>query len=246
MRTFGLIGYPLKHSFSPGYFKNKFEKEGILNSEYRLFEITGIDELENLINNHMPLGLNVTIPYKQQVIAYLDELSPEAKKIGAVNTIKIVDGIAKGYNTDIFGFQESLTSLFGDVKPNAALVLGTGGAAQAVQYVLEELDIMYHNVSRRQGFVNYEDLDKALITKHQLIINTTPLGTYPNADNCPHIPYEFLSTDHILYDLVYNPAETLFMRKGKMKGAKVKNGLEMLHLQAEKAWEIWNEELPVF
>ena len=241
MRTFGLIGKSLNYSFSPGYFKSKFEREGILNSEYCLFELSDIDEITKLLEERKPIGLNVTIPYKKKIIEFLDDLSPEAKRIGAVNTITFKDGITKGYNTDIFGFHESLINFCGDTKPKAALVLGTGGAAKAVQYVLEELDIVYHNVSRRQGYVNYEDLDRALMKKHLLIINTTPLGTYPKVWNCPNIPYEYLQHDHLLFDLVYNPEETLFMKKGKDAGARVVNGLEMLHHQAEKAWEIWNE-----
>ncbi len=240
MRTYGLIGYPLTHSFSPGYFKLKFEKEGILNSEYKAFELEVIDDLEELISNHSPRGLNVTIPYKKAVIDFLDELSPEAKRIGAVNTIKIDGDLRIGYNTDIYGFQESLERFIGDEKPEDALVLGTGGAAQAIQYVLEELDICYHNVSRRSGYLNYGDLDEPMMKKHQLIINTTPLGTYPNTLAFPDIPYEYLSKDHFLYDLVYNPAATEFMKRGKSADARVKNGLDMLYLQAEKSWDIWN------
>jgi shikimate dehydrogenase len=240
MRTFGLIGYPLTHSFSPGYFKEKFKKEGVLNSEYEAFELKSIGDIDILISERDPLGLNVTIPYKKGVIAFLDELSPEAKRIGAVNTIKIENDIRKGYNTDIYGFQTSLLNFLGDQKPTNALILGTGGAAQAVQYVLEELDICYHNVSRQMGFLNYEDLDEAIIKKHTLLVNTTPLGTYPKTNTFPDIPYRYLTNQHYLYDLVYNPSETLFMKKGKQMGAKVKNGLDMLHLQAEKSWEIWN------
>jgi len=241
MRTFGLIGYPLTHSFSPGYFKEKFEKEGILNSEYCLFPLENIDEIVSLVEEKQPAGLNVTIPYKEKIISYLDELSPEAKKVGAINTIKFRDGRSEGHNTDIYGFEVSLKGLYGDNKPDDALILGTGGAAKAVQYVLEELDIMYHNVSRRHSYVGYEDLDQGIMKSHHLIINTTPLGMRPNFDNCPKIPYEYLTEDHLLFDLIYNPEKTLFMKKGEAQGARVKNGLEMLHLQAEKSWEIWNE-----
>lgn len=243
MRTFGLIGYPLKHSFSPGYFKRKFKEESIINSEYRLFEISSIEKIENIIEKYDPAGLNVTIPYKEMVLDYLDELSPSAKRIGAVNTIKFTDGLRKGFNTDIYGFEKTLVEIYGEEKPKAALILGTGGAAKAVQYVLEELDIVYHNISRRQGYLNYEDIDKGLMEAHHLLINTTPLGTYPNVNNSPNIPYDFIDERHILYDLVYNPELTLFLKHGKSRGAKIKNGLEMLHLQAEKAWEIWNDHL---
>ncbi|MEE9372439.1 MAG: shikimate dehydrogenase [Saprospiraceae bacterium] len=240
MRTFGLIGYPLTHSFSPRYFKDKFKKEGVLNSEYKTFELNSINDFENLLIKTNPVGLNVTIPYKKDIIALLDHLSPEAKRIGAVNTIKIENDIRTGYNTDIYGFQHSLLNLVGNNIPKNALILGTGGAAQAIQYVLEELDICYHNVSRKLGFLKYSDLDEAIIKSHALIINTTPLGTYPKSKTYPKIPYDFITKDHVLHDLVYNPPVTEFMKRGKKAGAKVKNGLEMLHLQAEKAWEIWN------
>ncbi len=241
MRTFGLIGYPLKHSFSPEYFMKKFVKEGIINSEYCLFELENMEHIIDLVEAKKPSGLNVTIPYKEQVLPYMDELSQEAKKTGAVNTIKFRGEICIGYNTDIYGFEVSLRQLYGRNKPVNALILGTGGAAKAVQYVLEEHNIMYQNVSRRQGYLNYEDLDVGLINAHLLIINTTPLGTYPNVNNCPRIPYHFLTKRHLLYDLVYNPQETLFLKQGEARGAKTMNGLNMLHLQAEKAWEIWND-----
>ena len=241
MRTFGLIGFPLKHSFSPGYFKSKFQLEGILNSEYRLFPLSNIDEIVDLVEEKQPLGLNVTIPYKEQVIPYIDNLSPDAKMIGAVNTIKFRADRSEGYNTDTYGFEVSLKAFYGKNKPKNALILGTGGASKAVQFVLEELDIMYHNVSRRQGYFGYEDLDEGIIKAHQLIINTTPLGMNPNNEMCPKIPYQYLTKDHLLYDLVYNPEKTQFMKLGEAQGSKVKNGLEMLHLQAEKSWEIWND-----
>jgi shikimate dehydrogenase len=241
MRTFGLIGYPLKHSFSPQYFKNKFKEEGILNSEYCLFELDDVSKVVELVESVKPAGLNVTIPYKEMILPYLDELSPAAKKIGAVNTIKFNEDYGVGYNTDVYGFEISLKELYGENKPENALILGTGGAAKAVQYVLEELDIVYHNVSRRQGFMNYEDIDQKLIEVHTLIVNTTPLGTFPDINNAPKIPYKYLTDQHLLYDLVYNPDKSLFMKQGEAYGARVKNGLEMLQLQAEKAWEIWNQ-----
>jgi len=243
MRTFGLIGFPLTHSFSPRYFKEKFEKEGIEGAEYLPFQLDEIEDFEKLVEKRNPVGINVTIPYKKQVIDHLDELSPEAKRIGAVNTITFIDGHRKGHNTDIYGFHYSLLELLDGAQITDALVLGTGGAAQAVQYVLEEMNICYHNVSRRAEFLNYEDLNEEIIKKHKLIINTTPLGTYPKQDGYPNIPYEYLSDQHYLYDLVYNPPVTRFMQKGMDQGAKAMNGLKMLHLQAERAWEIWNEEI---
>ena len=240
MRTFGLIGYPLKHSFSPKHFKNKFETENITDSEYHLFELENIEELESLIEDKMPIGINVTIPYKKEVLPYLTEISPAAQKMGAVNTIKIIGDKRIGYNTDVYGFEHSLKDLYGGEKPEKALILGTGGAAQAVQFVLDKLCIDYKNVSRREGYLNYADLNKEAMAAHQLIVNTTPLGTYPNIDNCPDIPYHLLTDNHMLYDLVYNPSETKFMSLGLKQGAKVKNGLQMLQLQAEESWRIWH------
>jgi len=246
MKIYGLIGYPLSHSFSAGYFKKKFEKENINDSEYRNFEIPSIDLLPEIIKNNSDLiGLNVTIPYKEQVLPYLDEIDEAAKEIGAVNTIKIFrkgDKITlKGYNTDVYGFKETLKPL---LKNNhlKALILGTGGAAKAVEYVLKNigLDVLY--ISRNPEKPNersYQELNEIAIKNFPVIVNSSPIGMYPNIDSCPDIPYQFITSNNLLYDLIYNPSETLFLRKGKEKGALIQNGLPMLELQAEKAYEIW-------
>jgi len=240
MRKFGLIGYPLKHSFSPGYFSEKFKKENISDARYDLYPIEEVKEVKALLDGNIT-GLNVTIPYKKSVIPFLNELDPISKSVGAVNTIKIENGKTKGYNTDVFGFEHSLVKCFGAPAPKKALILGNGGATKAVQYVLDKLSIDYQIVSRKGGFLNYGALNEEIISSHTLIINTTPLGMSPTLDTCPDIPYEHISDNHILYDLVYNPEKTLFLQKGAANGATIKNGLEMLHLQAEKSWEYWNE-----
>ncbi|QJB33578.1 shikimate dehydrogenase [Chitinophaga oryzae] len=243
MKTYGLIGYPLSHSFSKGFFTRKFEEENIAGCQYETFPIPAITELPALLAQHPDLcGLNVTIPYKEQVIPYLDELSDAAANIGAVNCIRLKDGKKKGFNTDVIGFRHSLQPLL-QPHHNRALVLGTGGAAKAVMYALQEMDIPYTVASRTPGndTVAYKSLDQAAMEAHTLIVNTTPLGMYPNVDACPDIPYAFISSRHLLYDLVYNPAETLFLQKGAAQGAVIKNGHEMLILQAEASWDIWNE-----
>jgi shikimate dehydrogenase len=243
MKVYGLIGYPLSHSFSKGFFAEKFAREGIKECMYESFPIPGIEELPALIAQHPDLqGLNVTIPYKEAVMSYLDELSPAAAQIRAVNCIRFKDGRKTGYNTDAIGFRRSLGPLLKS-HHNKALVLGTGGAAKAVQYVLESLNIPYKLVSRQAGAdsLTYEQLDAAIMASHTLIINTTPLGMYPNVDAAPALPYEQLTDRHLLYDLIYNPAVTTFLQKGADKGATIKNGHEMLILQAEASWEIWNE-----
>lgn len=242
MNLFGLIGYPLSHSFSKKYFTDKFNKEGINDCKYELFEIESADQLNNIVyENKNLMGLNVTIPHKEAVIRHLDIIDPAAKKIGAVNVIKIQHGQLLGFNSDYFGFKISLTNLIKADRPKA-LVLGTGGASKAVCEALEDLEITYRLVSRKgnQRVYSYEDLTHEILVDHRLIINTSPIGMHPNIDQAPLITYDALGTDHYLFDLVYNPEETLFMKLGKEQGAKVKNGLEMLHIQAEKAWEIWN------
>jgi len=248
MNRYGLIGYPLTHSFSKRYFTEKFEREHISDSAYDLFELPHIQAFPQLISSTSGLrGLNVTIPHKQAVIPFLDELDPQsAGRIGAVNTIKIqADGRLTGYNTDYYGFRQSLeawlTSLNLVAPTLRALVLGNGGAAKAVRAALDDLAIAYHLVSRTPSAdaLAYEDLSPAILDEHQLIINTSPVGTYPNVDECPRLPYGLLTTRHLLYDLVYNPAETRFLRQGHERGAAIHNGLAMLQLQAEKAWEIW-------
>lgn len=245
-KLYGLIGKTLKHSFSQKYFRQKFIKENIGSSDYLLFELESIHEFPSLLANNPDLrGLNVTIPYKLEVMQFLDEIDSKSKEIGAVNTIKFFDDKIIGYNTDYLGFKQSLLDwILPPYHQYKALVLGTGGASKAVIAALQDLNISYQYVSRTadQFAVSYQDLQSknAILQEHQLIINTTPLGTSPNIDEAPPIPYEALSNQHFLYDLVYNPAETLFIKLGKEKGAKTKNGLEMLELQAEKAWEIWN------
>ncbi|WP_428655302.1 shikimate dehydrogenase family protein [Runella sp.] len=251
MRVFALIGYPLTHSFSKKYFTEKFENEGIENSCYELLELPDYQNFPELIKAHSDLsGLNVTIPHKQNIIPFLDELdAASAERIGAVNTIKFLpDGKLKGYNTDYYGFRISLEKWLADLTiiPSTlkALVLGNGGAAKAVLATLKDLHIDHKIVSRQPGnhedAISYDDLTADIIAEHLLIINTSPVGTYPKIEECPAIPYALVSQQHLLYDLVYNPAETLFLKKGKKQGAQTHNGLPMLQLQAEKAWEIWN------
>lgn len=245
----GLIGYPLSHSFSKKYFADKFEKEQIEGYNYELFPLEKIGDLSDLLDAHSNLlGINITIPYKREALPFLDAIDEEAEKVGAINTIKIKNGQLKGYNTDIYGFEISLKKLIATAtlpfNQMNALVLGTGGAAQAVIYVLDKLGINYQLVSRSkgEGRITYQDIDKKCLEKHQILINTTPLGTFPNIKSAPNLPYQYLSNQHFLYDLVYNPEVTEFLNRGLIKGAKIRNGLEMLHLQAEKSWSIWTEE----
>lgn len=248
MKTFGLIGYPLGHSFSRKFFTEKFLTEGLSDHEYLNFEIDTIEKFPALFNTHPSLmGLNCTIPYKQQVMSYLDEIDVEAEKVGAVNTIKIIrekSGIKlKGFNTDIIGFERSLKPMLNE-NHRKALILGTGGASKAVKYILSKLGIDYLSASIEDPLLNneirYHQIDEKLIAERLIVINATPLGTFPNIESCPDIPYNAITSGHVLFDLVYNPDETLFMKKGRENGAAVKNGLEMLHGQAIAAWEIWN------
>ncbi len=246
-KLYGLIGKTLHHSFSQRYFREKFLKENIADTDYLLFELATIDELPNVFTKHPALGgLNVTIPYKLEVISFLDAIDPVAEEIGAVNTIKIeAAGKKIGFNTDYTGFKVSLENwIHKPLSDYKALVLGTGGASKAVVAALNSLGIDYKYVSRTASERTYDYLQLAarpeIVREHRLIINTTPLGTSPNVNAAPDLPYEMITDQHYLYDLVYNPAETLFLKKGKAKGANIKNGLEMLELQAEKAWEIWN------
>lgn len=243
--VYGLIGYPLTHSFSRNYFNDKFQAESI-NAEYINFEIPDIGDLMEVIaENPLLNGLNVTIPYKEQVIPYLDEIDPVAARIGAVNVIKITrkdDNVKlKGYNSDVIGFGDSISPLLTPDR-DRALVLGTGGASKAVAVALEDLNVAPLFVSRTPGpgRITYADLDMSIMDSHKVIVNTTPLGMYPHTDECPDIPYEMLTPQHLCYDLLYNPDITLFMRKAKAEGAEVKNGLEMLLLQAFVSWQIWN------
>lgn len=238
---YGIIGYPLLQTFSPDYFMQKFGQLG-LQASYRKFPLAHISELKTLLLQEPALkGLNVTIPHKETVIPLLDELDDTARAIGAVNTIRISDGRLKGFNTDITGFSNSLRPLL-HPQHTRALVLGTGGSSKAVVYALQQLGIPYQLVSRQAAGdrISYEQLDLAQVAAHKLIINTTPLGMAPHTAGCADIPYDGIGPGHLLYDLVYNPAETLFLEKGKARGAAIKNGYEMLTGQADAAWEIWN------
>ena len=245
MKTYGILGNPLRHSFSKQYFTDMFNNEKI-DAQFLNFELPSIEKILDVIPNNPTLtGLCVTIPYKQDVMAYLDEVDPLAKRIGAVNSIQfsLQNGKThlKGYNTDIYGFMESLKPFLNGTKLKA-LILGTGGVSKAVATGLEEMDIPYRFVSRiaTENNLSYEMLTSEIMEDYHLIVNCTPLGTFPKNDTCPNIPYQLLSKEHFLYDVVYNPAETLFMSKGIEQGAKVHNGLRMLHLQAERNWDIWN------
>lgn len=242
MRRFGLIGRNISYSFSPRYFREKFEREGIQDTVYEVFDLPDLKRFPRLLEKYPDLkGLNVTIPYKEEIIPYLHELDPEARHIGAVNTICFTGDRLLGYNTDVIGFKASLQPL---LKPGdrAALILGTGGASKAVAYGLEQLGITFRFVSRNPclGQFHYEGLEKEILEDHSILINCTPLGTYPDIGACPSIPYEALSESHLLYDLIYNPEQTEFLKRGSQIGARTKNGLEMLQLQADASWKLWN------
>ena len=244
MDKYGLIGYPLKHSFSQGYFNEKFNSEQI-DSEYINFEIAQITEFKQIIKNNPNLkGLNVTIPYKEKIIPYLDELSANAKEIGAVNVIKFIRNKGKlklaGHNSDIVGFKQSIEPLLKE-HHKKALILGTGGSAKAIYHGLRQLGLgaVFASRDKLKDVFLYKELDEKIMHECAVIVNCTPVGMFPNVDECPPIPYEYLTPQHLLYDLLYNPDETLFLKSGKSKGATVKNGLEMLLLQAFVSWEIW-------
>lgn len=243
MPNFGLIGKNISYSFSKSHFASKFENEE-LDYTYENFDLDDISQFPSLIKNHPELlGLNVTIPYKESIIPYLDELDPVAKEIEAVNTIKIgPEGKLKGYNTDYHGFEMSLFPLL-DPHHKMALLLGTGGASKAVAYALKQLNIPHEFVSREpspNAKYTYDTLTEDAIRMHQIIINCTPVGTHPNVNECPNIPYDAVSNQHLLYDLIYNPIQTKFLICGEIKGAIITNGFNMLELQAEKSWEIWS------
>lgn len=245
MQTYGLIGYPLGHSFSAGYFAEKFKTEGI-DAQYLNFEIPTADALRDVVRDNPTLvGLNVTIPHKQAVIPLLDSLSDEAHAIGAVNVIKIDrrDGLARlrGYNADVIGFTRSIRPLLGP-SHRAALVLGTGGASKAVVYGLRKLGLTTQYVSRTPhgDAIGYADLTPDVMSRHTVVVNCTPVGMFPHVEACPDLPYDLVTPGHLFYDLIYNPGETLFLRRAAERGAATKNGLEMLHLQAEASWEFWH------
>lgn len=246
MRTFGLIGFPLSHSFSKKFFTEKFEVEQIPNCKYELFPIEKAAEMMDLIKKDPLLcGLNVTIPHKVNVMPFLDEVDAAAKEIGAVNCISIDHSgnqpILKGYNTDVYGFEESLKPLL-EVQHQKALIFGNGGAAKAIKYVLNQLNIPFIVVVRNPSpdTILYSAVTEEILNEYSLLVNTTPLGMLPNLESFPPIPYQFLTPQHLVYDLVYNPEISAFLAKAKDQGAKIKNGLEMLNLQAERSWYIWN------
>jgi len=247
MNTYGLIGEHLSHSFSKKYFSKKFSTENIDNCEYLNFELERIQQIYDVIDKHRPKGFNVTIPYKESVISLLDEIDSEAKEIGAVNTIKVTynkEGICnlKGFNTDVYGFGQLIKPFFAS-HHERALILGTGGASKAVAHVLKKLGVNVLYVTRtpkESNHISYEELNENVLKFHPLIVNTTPLGTFPKEETFPNIPYQFLNDKSLLIDLVYNPEITAFMQKGLDNGAKCINGLTMLHQQAEKSWEIFN------
>ncbi|HET6540917.1 MAG TPA: shikimate dehydrogenase [Chryseolinea sp.] len=244
-KIFGLIGATVSHSFSKSYFDEKFFREGLRDYHYELFPLKNISDLEPLLKDTKGLtGLNVTIPYKEQVLKYLDEVDAFAKKVGAVNVIKIKDGKLKGYNTDSEAFYETIEKWLPKGQGIKALILGTGGSSKAVMEALKKLKIEFTLVSReaKKDMLTYKYLEKhpQTISESLLIVNTTPLGMSPNTETMPSIDFEHIGPDHFVYDLIYNPARTMFLQKAEMRGATIKNGLEMLHIQAEKSWVIWN------
>lgn len=264
MNRFGLIGHPLGHSFSQAYFTKKFAYEKI-DACYENFDLEDLREIRQLLNKHLDLqGFNITLPYKEAIIPYLDDIDETAKEVGAVNTVKVLPaGNLKGYNTDVIGIETTLklsvrgatkgtsvtpgggyvVPLWHLAKLSPALILGTGGASKAVQFVLKKNNIPYHLVSRNpeKGHFTYETMTPSVIKEHLLIINATPVGMAPNINEAPDIPYEAITSQHILFDLIYNPEETLFLKHGKEQGAQTINGITMLHAQAEASWKIWNQ-----
>ena len=237
MKTFGLIGKNLSHSFSSSYFNEKFFKERITNTEYLNFELNDISEFPQLIKKQNLSGINVTLPYKESIIPFLDELSENAKRIGSVNTIQISRGRIIGHNTDVIGFKQSITPLL--AGRNTALILGDGGAAKAVKFIFNQLNISHKTINRNSAF-DYSDITSEIIDFNTIIVNATPLGMIPEIKNYPQIPYELLTEKHLLFDLIYNPKETLFLKYGRANKACTINGLEMLQIQAETSWNIWN------
>jgi len=245
-RLYGLIGNPLGHSWSKQFFDRKFRVEAISDAEYRLFQLAAVHEITELVNSTPLLcGLNVTIPYKTKVIPLLDKLDPVAREVNAVNTIKIIRDTNRitmhGYNTDVYGFEESIKPML-QQHHKAAMILGTGGAARAAAWVLKKMEMDFIFVSRKpqnSSQIHYDSINMNLLEKFPVIVNATPVGMFPDTDGLPPLPYEHINPRHLLFDMVYNPAETLFLARGLQQKASVRNGLEMLQLQAEKAWEIW-------
>jgi len=245
-KRYGLVGKDIAYSFSRSYFAEKFQKEDISDCTYENFDLESIEDIQTILNSENLNGLNVTIPYKEAIIPYVDQLSEDAKIIGAVNTVRILaDGATEGHNTDTYGFRAALLRQW-NKHADKALILGTGGASKAVCYVLEQMNIEPLFVSRnpQAGQISYEQIDASLMESHKLIINCTPIGTHPKIDQAPQIPYDLINSGHFLFDLIYNPEETLFLAEGKKKGATLQNGYFMLEQQAEKSWNIWNH-LPI-
>lgn len=246
-KVFGLVGKNIEYSFSRGYFSEKFKTLELPDNSYVNFDLDSISEFPAVFTAHKEtlVGMNVTIPYKEDVGAYLDEIDSEAAEIGAINTIKIFpDGKRKGYNTDVYGFDQSIAPFIKD-SHKTALILGTGGASKAVAHALKKRGISYKFVSRvpkDDSQISYDSLNEKIISETGIIVNCSPIGTHPNVDAYPNIPFQFLNDSHLLFDLIYNPSETSFLRKGKEQGANIANGMKMLELQAEKSWEIWNKE----
>jgi len=242
-KRFGLIGRNIAYSFSRGYFKQKFETENLQDCTYENFDLNQIEALKKILAQKNIYGLNVTTPYKREVVPFLDRLSPTAEKMNAVNTIKFhEDGSISGHNTDVYGFEKSLLEIV-STPPKKALILGTGGASSAVAYVMKKLNIEFSYISRSAGAntIQYEMVDEKVMDEHHLIINASPVGTFPDIEVAPQLPYSFLTHDHVLYDLIYNPPETRFLQEGKKRGCKILNGQKMLEYQAEKSWQIWNQ-----
>lgn len=246
MRKFGLIGFPLSHSFSPSFFAEKFARENIEDCLYQIYPIDHVEKFAGLLISDPQIeGINVTIPYKKSVIQFLNYCSEPVAKIGACNCIKIHEGVLSGYNTDVIGFEKSLAEKL-STSHTYALILGTGGSAAAVEYVFKKLGIEYMFVSRNNSKLSntcsYEDLSEEMMKQHTLVVNTTPSGMFPTIDECPNLPYKYITAEHYLFDLVYNPPKTLFLQKGEEMGATIKNGADMLIIQAEESWMIWNGE----
>ena len=245
MKVYGIIGYPLGHSFSQKYFTEKFLTEGIKDCSYKIFPIKSVDDLQDILIQNPDLnGFNITIPHKQSILSLLDDTTKLPQNLNACNCVKIVNGKFIGYNTDVIGFEETLLSQLKS-HHTKALILGNGGAAEAVKFVLNKLNIAFKIVSRKLhdgSDLTYADITQRIIGDNLLIINTTPLGTFPDVEECPAIPYQYLTAQHFLYDLVYNPPKTLFLKKGEEYGAAIKNGYDMLVIQAEESWRIWKEE----
>jgi len=244
MIIYGLIGYPLGHSFSKEYFSKKFRKENIAGCIFENYPLASINALQDLLMQTPSLkGFSVTIPYKEKIIPFLNEITPKAQSAGSVNCVRISDNKLLGFNTDVVGFEKSIRPLL-TLKNNQALVLGTGGASKSVQFVLNKLNIDFRIVSRNPLIFNhlsYSQLDATIMTQYNIIINCTPVGMFPNVNDCPEIPYSLITSSHILFDLVYNPDPSLFLKHGKSRGAVIKSGMEMLEIQAEESWKIWNQ-----